>query len=486
MKCARLPAASLLGLLALLGNVSPGPADTARGIPVAVTTLAGTGDEGLAGDGGPPGRARLSRPAGLIIDAAGDLYVADAGNNRIRKIPRLGAITTVVGNGPTGFLQGGFGGDGGPATEAELNAPSAVVVGPGGDLVVADARNNRVRRIAADGTITTVAGNGTEGFRGDGGSAAEAELDFPAGLAVDGAGNLYIADTNNHRVRKVTRDGTITTVAGSGPTGYLQGGLAGDGGSATAARLARPFGLAVDSVGSLYIADGFNNRIRRVTPEGTIATVAGSGPTGYLQGGLAGDGGPATLARLNFPRAVVLDAAGNIYVADALNHRIRRVGPDGIIHTIAGSGPTGYLRGGFAGDGGPPAHARLAFPAGLTLGPGRTLYIADAENHRIRVMSLRHLRLDAMKPFDAVRERRCGPDRLHDAPAIDRADHQRCTSRDGRRPLDGPQDPRVVAHRGLQARRLPRPAAVRAQLDPRDATVSGEGNAGDPASLAHR
>jgi sugar lactone lactonase YvrE len=387
MMPAQLPAASLLGLLALLGNVALGRADTARGIPSAVTTLAGTGDAGLAGDGDAPGRARLSRPAGLAVDAAGNLYVADAGNNRIRRILRRGAITTVAGGGPTGYLQGGFAGDGGPATEAELNAPSAVAVGPTGDLFVADARNNRVRLISADGTITTLAGNGTEGFRGDGGPATEAELDFPAGLAVDRAGNLYIADTNNHRVRKVTPDRTITTVAGSGPTGYLQGGLAGDGRPATAARLARPFGLAVDSAGGLYIADGFNNRVRRVTPDGTITTVAGSGPTGYLQGGLAGDGGPATAARLNAPRAVALDAAGNLYVADALNHRIRRVGPDGIIHTIAGSGPTGYLRGSFAGDGGPPSGARLAFPAGLALDLGGILYIADEENHRIRAIT---------------------------------------------------------------------------------------------------
>jgi sugar lactone lactonase YvrE len=387
MMLAQLPAASLLGLLALLGNVAPGRADAACAAPSAVTTLAGTGDEGLAGDGGAPGRARLSRPAGLAIDGAGDLYVADAGNNRIRRIVRRGAITTIVGAGPTGHLQGGFAGDGGPATEAELDAPSAVAVGPTGDLFVADSRSNRVRRIAADGTITTVAGNGTEGFRGDGGPAVEAELDFPTGLALDRAGNLYIADTNNHRVRKVAADRTITTVAGSGPTGYLQGGLAGDGGPATAARLARPFGLAMDSVGGLYIADGFNNRIRRVTPGGTITTVAGSGPTGYLQGGLAGDGGPATTARLNFPRAVVLDAAGNLYVADALNHRVRRVGPNGIIHTIAGSGPTGYLRGSFGGDGGPPSGARLAFPAGLALDPGGRLYIADGENHRIRALT---------------------------------------------------------------------------------------------------
>ena len=381
------PGARSLSLLACLGGLVLLPAAGFRPIGGAITTHAGTGQEGLAGDGGLARRAHLSLPAGLALDAAGTLYVADAGNNRLRKITPRRIITTAAGSGPTGYLQGGFAGDGGPATEADLNAPSAVVLEPGGVVVLADARNNRVRRVAPGGTITTVAGNGTEGFRGDDGPAIDAELDFPAGLGLDGAGNLYIADTDNHRVRKVTPQGIITTVAGSGPTGYLRGGFAGDGGPAIAARLARPFGLALDGAGNLYIADGFNNRIRKVTPQGIITTVAGSGPTGYLQGGFAGDGGPAIAARLNFPRAVVLDAAGNLYVADALNHRVRRLATDGTIAAVAGSGPTGYLRGSFAGDGRRPTKARLAFPAGLALDPAGTLYIADGENHRIRAIA---------------------------------------------------------------------------------------------------
>jgi sugar lactone lactonase YvrE len=324
---------------------------------------------------------------GLAVDSSGTLYVADAGNHRIRRITAGGSIAAVAGSGVTEYLAGGFAGDGGPATEAELNVPSAVAIGPGSALIVADARNNRVRRIEANGDIVTVAGNGTEGFGGDGGPATDAELDFPSGLAVDGGGNIYIADTNNHRVRKVTPTGMITTVAGSGPTGYLAGGFSGDGGPATAARLARPFGLALDPAGHLYIADGFNNRIRRVTPEGIVTTVAGSGATGYLQGGFGGDSGPARAARLNFPRAVVLDANGNLYVADALNHRIRLVRPDGMVVTLAGRGPTGYLKGGFAGDGGRSTEARLAFPTGLALAPNGTLYIADGENHRIRALA---------------------------------------------------------------------------------------------------
>jgi DNA-binding beta-propeller fold protein YncE len=372
-----------------LALLAPGPTEAARADELAITAVAGTGVEGLAGDGGPAARAQLALPAGLALDGAGHLYVADAGNNRVRKISPERIITTIAGSGPTGYLRGGFGGDGGPATEAELNTPTAVIVAPDGAVLIADARNNRVRRIAPDGTIATLAGNGTEGFRGDGGPAADAELDFPSGLALDAAGSLYIADTDNHRVRRVTPDGTIATIAGSGPTGYLRGGFGGDGRPATAARLWRPFGLALDAAGSLYIADGFNNRVRRLTPDGTITTIAGSGPTGYLQGGFGGDGGPATAARLNFPRALVLDAAGQLYIADALNHRVRRVARDGTITTVAGSGPAGYLRGAFAGDGRPAAAARLAFPAGLALDPAGALFVADAENHRVRAIASR-------------------------------------------------------------------------------------------------
>ncbi len=223
-------------LCATLGSVAFGPVDAGPPSPRTIKTVAGTGQPGLAGDGGPAVRAQFSLPLDLARDAAGNLYVADAGNNRIRKITAEGLMTTVAGSGATGRLQGGFSGDGGPATEAELHGPSAIAIGPAGALIVADALNNRVRRIEPNGTIITVAGNGTEGFRGDGGSATDAELDSPSGLAVDAVGNLYIADTNNHRVRKVTPAGIITTVAGAGPTGYLEGGFAGDGGPATAAR----------------------------------------------------------------------------------------------------------------------------------------------------------------------------------------------------------------------------------------------------------
>jgi sugar lactone lactonase YvrE len=364
-------------LLGLLVSGAADPAGAGCGIRSVMATLAGRGGEDLG----------LSEPAGLAVDGAGNLYVADAGRNRVRRISRDGAISTVAGRGPAGVLRGGFAGDGGPAVEAELDTPTAVAVGPAGDLFIADSGNHRVRRVAVDGTITTVAGNGTEGFSGDGGPATDAELDFPAGVAVSGAGELYIADTNNHRVRKVTADGIIATVVGSGPAGYLQGALAGDGGPATAARLARPFGLALGPAGDLYIADGFNNRVRRVTASATITTIAGSGPAGFLQGGLAGDGGPATRARLSFPRAVVLDTGGNLHVADALNHRVRRVGSDGRIHTIAGGGATGYLRGSFGGDGAHPGTARLAFPAGLAVGPAGVLHVADAENRRIRAIT---------------------------------------------------------------------------------------------------
>jgi len=378
----------LAALWGVSGIVIVGPGEAGPAPARAIGSVAGSGQPGFAGDGGPAVRAHLDLPMGLAVDRAGTLFIADAGNHRVRKVTPGGRILATAGSGAPGYSEGGFAGDGGRATEAELNVPSALAIGPGSSLIVADARNNRVRMIAPNGTIVTVAGNGTEGFGGDGGPATDAELDFPSGLAVDTGGNIYIADTNNHRVRKVTPAGIITTIAGSGPTGYLAGGFAGDGGPATAARLSRPFGLALDAAGHLYVADGFNNRIRRVTVEGIVTTVAGSGATGYLQGGFAGDGGPALAARLNFPRAVLLDPDGNLYIADALNHRVRQVRRDGTMITIAGSGPTGSLEGGFAGDGRRPTEARLAFPTGLALTRSGTLYVADAENHRVRALIL--------------------------------------------------------------------------------------------------
>jgi RHS repeat-associated protein len=295
-----------------------------------IITVAGNGSPGYSGDGGPATAASLfgwSGFLGVAVGPDGSLYIADTGNNRIRKVAPDGSITTVAGNGGRSY-----GGDGGPATAASLNIPYGVAVGPDGSLYIADTGNNRIRKVAPDGSITTVAGKGDYSYGGDGGPATAASLSFPGGVAVGPDGSLYIADTYNDRIRKVAPDGSITTVAGKGDDSY-----GGDGGPATAASLSLPYGVAVDPDGSLYIADTGNSRIRKVAPDGSITTVAGKGGDSY-----GGDGGPATAASLSFPEGVAVGPDGSLYIADTYNDRIRKVAPDGSITTVAGKGDYSY------------------------------------------------------------------------------------------------------------------------------------------------
>jgi sugar lactone lactonase YvrE len=329
-----------------------------------ITTVAGNGTPGFSGDGGPATNAGLPEPYGVAVDAAGNLYIVDINNHRVRKVSVSGTITTVAGNGTPGFS-----GDGGPATNARLAYPTGVAVDAAGNLYIADRLNSRVRKVSTSGTITTVAGDGSAGFSGDGGPATNAQLAGPYGVAVDAAGNLYIADFQNSRVRKVSTSGTITTVAGDGSFGF-----SGDGGPATNAQLAGPNGVAVDAAGNLYIADINNHRVRKVSTSGTITTVAGNGTPGF-----SGDGGPATNARLRPPTGVAVDAAGNLYIADIFNQRVRKVSTSGTITTVAGTGIYG-----FSGDGGPATNARLAYPSGVAVDAAGNLYIADQNNHRVR------------------------------------------------------------------------------------------------------
>lgn len=274
-----------------------------------ITTVAGTGIAGFSGDGGAATAAQLDTPTGIALDVSGNLYIADAHNHRIREVAG-GVITTIAGTGAAGFS-----GDSGKAVGAQLALPSAVAIDKNGRLLIADTNNHRVRAVA-NGVITTVAGNGEELFAGDGGQATAASLDQPTGVAVDTAGNVYIADKSNQRIRMVNAAGVISTFAGNG-TSPFSGALAGDGGAPTAASLARPVGVFVDSNGNVLIADTNNQRIRQVSG-GAIGTVAGSGEQGF-----AGDGGPLTAAVLNAPRAAITDAAGNLLLADTGNQRLR-------------------------------------------------------------------------------------------------------------------------------------------------------------------
>ena len=333
-----------------------------------ITTVAGTGRSGYGGDRGPAVEARLDEPLAVAVDGAGNLYIADAANHRIRRVDTKGTITTVAGTG-----RSGYGGDKGPAARARLSTPSGVAVDGAGNLYIADYGDHRIRRVNALGIITTVAGTGEKGYSGDGGSAVRARLDRPLGMTVDGAGNLYISDHGNQRIRRVDTRGIIRTVAGTGRSGY-----GGDGGPAVKAQVLGPNDVAVDGSGILYIADTWNYRIRRVDGSGTITTIAGIGESGY-----SGDGGPAVAARLYEPADVAVDGAGNLYIADSGNHRIRRVDPEGIITTVAGTGT-----GGHSGDGGPAVAAQLFTPRGVAVDGSGTLYIADTLNHRIRRVDL--------------------------------------------------------------------------------------------------
>ena len=314
------------------------------------------------GDGGAAVAAQLRYPSDVAVDGAGNLYIADANNSRIRKVDSEGVISTVAGNGTHGFS-----GDRGPATEAQLNGPNGVAVDGSGNLYIADTPNHRIRKVDSAGVITTVAGDGRQGDSGDGGAATAAQLRYPRGVALDRAGNLYIADTPNHRIRKVDSAGVITTVAGDGRQGD-----SGDGGAATAAQLRYPRGVALDRAGNLYIADTFNDCIRKVDSAGRISTVAGTGT-----GGFSGDGGAAVAAQLWNPYGVALDGSGNLYITDWGNHRIRKVNSAGVISTVAGGGSS-------LGDGGAAVAAQLSRPTGVALDGAGNLYIADTSNHSIR------------------------------------------------------------------------------------------------------
>jgi sugar lactone lactonase YvrE len=299
----------------------------------AVSVFAGTGissmSGGLSPDGLPATQADLHCPMGLAFDAAGNLLVVEHANNRIRAIGVDGLINTVVGNSPIGTSvdDGELTGDGGPAREASLQEPTAIAFDGAGNLYIADRDNHAIRRVDAGGIITTVAGSGDRGFAGDDEPATEAELSRPQGVAVDGAGNIYISDSENNRIRRVDASGVITTIAGTGQPGY-----SGDGGPALEATIVDPYVLVVDGGGNLLFSSS-GNVVRMIDANGIIRTVAGTG-----EGGLSGDEGPATQGQLSFPTGLVFDAAGNLYIGEVGNQRIRIVRPDGMIGTFAPAG----------------------------------------------------------------------------------------------------------------------------------------------------
>ena len=327
-----------------------------------ITTVAGTGIFGYSGENGPAANAQISFVYGIAVDSAGNLYIADSGNYRIRKVSLAGTITTVAGTGVPGYS-----GDG-PATNAQISFVNGLAVDSAGtSLYIADSGNYRIRKVLVGAGMTTVAGTGTFGFSGDG-PAMNAQISTVNGIAVDSTGNLYIADSGNYRIRKIV-GAAITTVAGTGSFGY-----SGDGASATSAQISNAWGVAVDSAGNLYIADSGNYRIRKVAGS-TITTFAGNGSFEY-----SGDDGPATSAQIS-PAGIAANGTGSLYIADFRDYRIRKVS-GGIIGTVAGNGTYGY-----SGDNGSATSAQISNVSGVAVDGAGNQYIADSFNNRVRKVS---------------------------------------------------------------------------------------------------
>ncbi|MEZ5672096.1 MAG: NHL repeat-containing protein [Thiotrichaceae bacterium] len=355
-----------------------------------ITTIAGDGVAGfnsgyaLGSDAGDEQKTRLNQPSYVTMDNNGRIYIADTPNHRIRRSYTYGKyisntttfLSTVAGfytqnaDGQWSAVTSGFSGDGGEATQAKLNTPVGVAIDAQGNTYIADSNNHRIRKVNTFHIITTVAGTGAPGNAGDGKTAVDAQLNFPSGIATDNIGNLYIADTGNHVIRKVDTAGIITTIAGTG-----QAGFSGDGGQATKAQLNHPKRVTVSSTGIIYIVDKDNHRIRQIDSNGVITTIVGNNK------GYSGDNGAATQAQLNSPSDVKIDGRGNLFIADTDNHRIRKVNAaTGVITTVAGTSS------GYSGDNGPATAAQLNYPDSVAVDINQygDLYIADTQNHRIR------------------------------------------------------------------------------------------------------
>ena len=329
-----------------------------------IETIAGTGTTGYSGNGGPATLAQLNTPSDLIYDASGNLYVTDFYNNVIRKIDRYGIITVFAGNGT-----GSYTGDGFPATAAGLNHPCAMLFDHYGEMILSDNGNNVIRKIDTLGIITTIAGNGTSGSFGDGGPATNAQFHTPNRMSYDMDGNIYVADYGNHKIRKISTTGIISTVAGTGYPGFNSDGIA-----ATLAQISQPTDVVFDHAGNMYICDQLNQRIRKVDSLGIISTVAGNG--GF---GSTGDGGMATDATFSYASSIFIDDFGNIIITDSYGNSVRKVDTLGYISTIVGNGTAGYF-----GDGGPATDAELQMTWYARTDKCGNMVIADAGNGVIR------------------------------------------------------------------------------------------------------
>ena len=377
----RLRAAGALGIVATAALLAALPVGAETGT---IITVAGKSPPGYSGDGGQARDAQMNEPRMLTFDGAGTMYIVDTFNQVVRRVGTDGVITTLAGH-SSGYVprsdadcKPNFSGEGVPATQATLSCPHAAAVAANGDLFIADSANHVIRRVDhSTRIITTVVGQGGHnGDTGDGGPAGQAKIDGPKGIIFDRNWNLIVADSGNDKIRRVdVNTGIITTIAGTGTTGE-----SGDGGPATQAKLTEPRTMALAADGSILFTEPRVNRVRRIDPAGIISTFAGTGKAGF-----SGDGGPATRAMLNFNRGVGVDGAGTVWIADSLNQRIRKVDANGIISTVAGDGKPCYASANNnCGDGGPASAAGFATPRALEFDEAGNLFVADTFNERIR------------------------------------------------------------------------------------------------------
>ncbi len=330
-----------------------------------ISTYAGNGVAGYTGDGGAATAAEITSPFFLRLDPSGNLLMPDLGSNCVRKITTSGIISTIAGNGVRGYS-----GDGGAATAGELNDPSCLAEDAMGNIYIADHFNNVVRKVNTSGIISTFAGNGIQGYSGNGGLATAAEMYTPIGVTVSTSGIVYITDAGNYVIRQVNTSGIISVIAGNTIASF-----SGDGGPATAAEINWPSDIIMDPSGNILFTDFYSSCIRKINTSGIITTIAGiGGVSGY-----SGNGGPATAAEMNWGNGIFLDGAGNLYSAEENNNCIRMINTSGIISTIAGN-----TIGGFSGDGGPATAAELLTPVGVAVNSSSVVFISDYANHRLR------------------------------------------------------------------------------------------------------
>lgn len=330
-----------------------------------VTILAGSnvGSGGFADDNN-GANVRFDKPAGIAVDTAGNLYVADAYNHRIRKVSPTGATTTLAGTGVRGFADGTSG------AAVKFDYPYGVTVDRNGNIYVADASNNRIRKVAPTGATTTLAGNGNSGWV-DHTDPIQVKFYYPYGVAVDAIGSVYVTDQGNHRIRKVTSTGTTTTLAGNGNTGWV------DHTDPSQVKFNYPYGVALDAGGNVYIADANNHRIRKVSPAGATTTWTGNGIAGYE------DNTNGLNAKFRYPTGITIGLNGDIYVADQDNHRIRKITATGAVSTVAGNGTAGLLN-----DATNPLAAQFSTPYGVAIDKEGNLYVTDRGNNCIRKITI--------------------------------------------------------------------------------------------------